>query len=175
MGSNSVADGASASGQFTFERTLDAPRDLVWKMWTVGEHLAQWWGPKGCKLHVEKADVRPGGTFHYAMRFSNGAEMWGLIAYQEVEAPSRLAYVSSFSNPGGEVVRAPFSQDFPLRVLNVMTFVDRSGGTRVTLTGKPLEASPVELAKYVEMFGSMEKGFGGTFEQLETYLVGLGR
>jgi len=28
-------------------RTFEAPRDLVWQMWTTAEHLQQWWGPKG--------------------------------------------------------------------------------------------------------------------------------
>jgi uncharacterized protein YndB with AHSA1/START domain len=27
---------------FEFTRTLNAPRDLVWKMWTEAEHLAKW-------------------------------------------------------------------------------------------------------------------------------------
>ena len=28
-------------------RLLDAPRDLVWSVWTDPKHLARWWGPHG--------------------------------------------------------------------------------------------------------------------------------
>jgi uncharacterized protein YndB with AHSA1/START domain len=26
-------------------REIDAPRELVWSVWTDPQHLAQWWGP----------------------------------------------------------------------------------------------------------------------------------
>ena len=31
------------SNDLVLERTLDAPRDLVWKAWTDPEHLKRWW------------------------------------------------------------------------------------------------------------------------------------
>ncbi len=40
-----VADSDEATLVIT--RTLDAPRELVWKVWTQLEHIRQWWGPKG--------------------------------------------------------------------------------------------------------------------------------
>jgi hypothetical protein len=61
---------------FTISRTFDAPRSLVWQAWTDSEQLAQWWGPKGCKLRVDRLDFRPGGVFIYAMEFQPGQEMW---------------------------------------------------------------------------------------------------
>lgn len=44
-------------------RTFDAPRDLVFKMWTDPEHVIHWWGPKGFTNTFETMDVRPGGVF----------------------------------------------------------------------------------------------------------------
>ena len=55
--------------EFTFTRTFDAPRALVWKAWTSAEALGQWWGPKGAAIRVIAFDLRPGGMFHYAMAF----------------------------------------------------------------------------------------------------------
>ena len=26
-------------------RVFDAPRELVWKVWTEPEHIGEWWGP----------------------------------------------------------------------------------------------------------------------------------
>ena len=28
-------------------RTLNAPVDLVWEVWTDPKHIANWWGPNG--------------------------------------------------------------------------------------------------------------------------------
>src|SRR5262249_23622346 len=33
--------------ELTFTRIFDAPRELVFKVWTDPYHVAQWWGPHG--------------------------------------------------------------------------------------------------------------------------------
>jgi uncharacterized protein YndB with AHSA1/START domain len=60
-------------------RVFDAPRELVFKAWTEAERLAQWWEPKGCKITVNKFDLRPGGIFRYSMNMPNGKEIWGIF------------------------------------------------------------------------------------------------
>jgi hypothetical protein len=49
-------------------RIFDAPRGLVFKMFTDPKHLAQFWGPKGFISTVREMDARPGGAFHIDMR-----------------------------------------------------------------------------------------------------------
>ena len=49
-------------------RTFNAPRELVWKMFTEPHHLMKWWGPKGFTTPVCEIDLRPGGIWHYVMR-----------------------------------------------------------------------------------------------------------
>ena len=61
----------------TISRRFAAPRDLVWKGWSEAERIGLWWGPKGCVIAVVKLEFRPGGFFHYAMRFPGGDAMWG--------------------------------------------------------------------------------------------------
>jgi uncharacterized protein YndB with AHSA1/START domain len=34
-----------AERELTITRVFDAPRALVFKVWTDPKHLAQWWGP----------------------------------------------------------------------------------------------------------------------------------
>jgi uncharacterized protein YndB with AHSA1/START domain len=53
-------------------RTFDAPRDLMFKIWTDPEHFNHWWGPKDCKFGTSKMDLRPGGTLLYSMRMPAG-------------------------------------------------------------------------------------------------------
>ena len=104
------------------------------------EALAQWWGPKGATMRVINLDFRPGGTFHYAMAFQPGHEMYGRFIYREIVAPERLVFVISFSDAEGGITRAPFPQlkdMWPLEVLNVVTFTEHAGKTTIALRGGP--------------------------------------
>src|SRR5262249_39726825 len=56
---------AKSDDQMVFiTRVFDAPRELVFKAWTDAEHMKQWFAPNGCTIHIEKMDIRPGGSFH---------------------------------------------------------------------------------------------------------------
>lgn len=156
---------------FSISRTFHAPRNIVWKAWTDRDALAQWWGPKGCPIEVTVLDVKPGGLFHYAMALPNGDKWWGRFVYREIEKPSRLVFVNSFSNENGDITRAPFSAHWPLEVLNEVTFTEGGGKTTIRLEGGPIDPADEERAAFESMFKSMEQGFGGTFDQLDDYLA----
>ena len=53
--------GASAPPVLVIKRTFDAPRDLVWKVWSDPDQAKHWWGPKGFTLPFVEMDQRPGG------------------------------------------------------------------------------------------------------------------
>ncbi len=163
----------SDGAEFTIEREFNAPRDLVWQAHSQAEHLAQWWGPKGCKVEVKALEFRPGGLFHYAMHYSTGAGMWGRMFYREVEAQERIVWLNSFSNEGGGITRAPFSADCPLEMLNTMTLASGGGKTRLALRSRPLGATPEEEQFFTELKPSLNQGFGGTYDQLDAYLKTL--
>ena len=158
--------------ELVLERVLDAPRELVFKAWTEAERLAHWWGPVGFELGISKMDLRPGGTFLYSMKTPEGMEMWGKFTFHEIEAPEKLVFVNSFSDPDGSVTRAPFSATWPLEVYNILTLTEQDGKTRLVLRGYPINATEEELATFEGMRGSMNEGWAGTFGQLDTYLAG---
>jgi uncharacterized protein YndB with AHSA1/START domain len=62
-----VMNAGAKSGDFVMSRVFNAPRDLVWKVFTDVEHMKHWWGPKGFTVVKAEMDLRPGGTYHYAM------------------------------------------------------------------------------------------------------------
>jgi len=161
----------ASAADFAIERTFQAPRALVWKAWSDAEALQRWWGPRGWGLEIAKLDFRPGGVFHYRMHMPDGKEMWGRFRYREIAEPERIVYVSSFSDAAGAVTRAPFAPTFPLELLNTVVFTETAGATKLTLRGSPIDANPEERAFFAGMFGSMQQGFGGTFDQLDTYLA----
>ena len=73
-------------------RVFDAPRELVWRMWTDPLHIIHWWGPNGFTCPVAVMDVRVGGRSLVCM----SAPDWGFPAlystwaYTLVDAPRRL-------------------------------------------------------------------------------------
>jgi uncharacterized protein YndB with AHSA1/START domain len=53
--------------ELTLTRIFDAPRELVFKAWTVPKLLAEWWGPKGVTNTIYEFDARPLGNIHIVM------------------------------------------------------------------------------------------------------------
>lgn len=157
---------------FEITRTFDAPRSLVFDAWTKAEHLSRWFGPKGFTTISVKNDPRPGGVYHYQMKSPTGHEMWGKWVYREITPPSRLVFVSSFSDAEGNVARAPFSADWPLEVLSTVTLEEQDGRTTVTMRGTALTTAEAEREAFGGMFESMRGGWGATLDQLAEFLKG---
>jgi uncharacterized protein YndB with AHSA1/START domain len=154
-------------------RTFDAPRHLIFKAMTEADRLAKWWGPKGFTWVSGTLDLRPGGTFLYCMRSPNGQDMWGKFEYREIVPPEKLVFTNSFSDPEGNTVRAPFSPDFPLQVLNTFLFTEANGKTTLNMRGVPFNASEAERQFFAQWHPSMQKGFAATFDQLDEYLASI--
>ena len=159
--------------EFVISRTFDAPRDLVWKVFTEPEHMKQWWGPKGVTVVKSEIDLRPGGSFHYAMRTADGQTMWGKMVYREITPPSRIVFVNSFSDEAGGTTRHPMAPTWPLEMLSTFLFEDLGGKTKFTVHWTPLNASEEEQATFAAGHDSMKQGWGGTLDKLAPYLAKL--
>jgi uncharacterized protein YndB with AHSA1/START domain len=152
-------------------RVFNAPRDLVYKAWSEAERLAKWWGPRDFTWISGTLDFRPGGIFHYWMKSPDGQDMWGKFEYREIVAPHRLVFTNSHSDQAAKTVRAPFSEDWPLEILNVLTFKERDGKTIIEIRGTPVVATEKELQAFRDMHKSVQEGFKRTFDQLDEYLA----
>jgi uncharacterized protein YndB with AHSA1/START domain len=161
----------ASTTEFSISRTFDAPRDLVFQAFTESGHLMRWWGPKGFTWVSAKLDLRPGGRFHYCMRSPDGHEMWGKFVYREIVPPERLVFINSFSDEHGNTIRAPFNPQWPLEILNRVTFEEHAGRTTLTLHGAPINATEDERKVYDASHQLMEQGFAGTLDQLSDYLA----
>jgi uncharacterized protein YndB with AHSA1/START domain len=78
--------------EISITRIFDAPRDLVWRAWTVPGRLAAWWGPHGWSTDARSVvmDVTPGGAFRVTSVHEDGREMTVEGTYREVIPPERL-------------------------------------------------------------------------------------
>ena len=158
--------------EFVISRVFDAPRDLVWKCFTDPEHMKQWWGPKGASIVQSKIDLRPGGTYHYAMKVAEGPVMWGKMLYREIVPKEKLVFINSFSDEKGGVARHPMAPTWPLEMLSTFTFDEEPGGkTKVTIRWAAYNASEEERKTFDTSHDSMRMGWGGTMEQLAAYLA----
>ena len=157
---------------FIISREFNAPRDLMWKVWTEREHFTNWFGPKGIKMAIAQFDLRPGGMIHYRMETPDGKEMWGKAVYREIVPTEKLVWINSFSDKDAGLTRHPFTTDrWPLQLLTVVTFAENAGKTTVTLNWVPYESDADERRVFDNNHPSMTMGWGGTFEQLEAYLA----
>jgi uncharacterized protein YndB with AHSA1/START domain len=121
---------AKRAGEMLLMRVFDAPRGLVWKLWTEPEHVAQWWGPKGFTLPGCEMDFRTGGAYRFVMRGPDGGDFPFHGVYREIVENERIVFTAILENlPGQELV-------------TTVTFADEGGKTKLTVrqTTPPGEA-----------------------------------
>lgn len=77
--------------QLIHTRLLNAPRELVWEVWTEPEHIREWWGPTGFTLTHKSMEVSPGKLWRFTMH-GYGQDFENKIEYIDVVKPSSLTY-----------------------------------------------------------------------------------
>ena len=156
---------------FVISRTFKVSRERLWKAFTEVEQMKQWFGPKGFTTKQAKLDFRPGGTYHYCLVAPDGMEVWGKFVYREIVPPSRIVFVSTFSDAEGGLGRHPMAPDWPRQMLTTVTFTEEGDKARFTVEWLPIDPSADERRTFDEGRDGMKQGWTGTFEQLEDYLA----
>ena len=145
MNPSNAKTSATADREIVITRTFDAPRELVFKLWTTPEHVARWWGPRGFTTTIYEMDVRPGGTWRLNMRGPDGTNYKNRIVFEEVVRPERLVYKHT-----------PEHGSEPVNFSTTVTFDDQNGKTTVTLH---MMFPTAEQRNYVvEHHGAIEGG-----------------
>jgi uncharacterized protein YndB with AHSA1/START domain len=136
-------------------RVLDAPRALVFKLWTDPDQVAKWWEPEGFdtprdSVHI---DLRVGGRYDLDM----------------VEKSSGTAYpvrheVVELVEPELLVLRSPAQPELGLPFDSIVRveLTEDGGRTRMTLTSGPYTD---EMRPYAEA------GWNGSMDKLEGALA----
>jgi uncharacterized protein YndB with AHSA1/START domain len=135
-------------------RVYDAPRELVWRAWTVPEELVHWWGPSGWSTPLDSVtmEVRPGGTFRLTSISDEGAEMPVTGVYREVVQPERL------------VLEEPPEHAWHEGSVSTVTFTDLGEGrTEVALRATIQTTDEMRL--------NAERGMNGTLDRLGEHLA----
>src|SRR5262245_63539620 len=96
MAAGSKPSADASDREIVITRVFDAPRDLVWKVWTQPEHVARWWGPRGFTTTVTELDLRVGGRSRYVMKGPDGAEYPVCGVFREIVPFERIVTTDEF-------------------------------------------------------------------------------
>lgn len=105
--------------ELAIERFIDAPPEIVFKVWTG--RLEEWWAPKPWTTRIIEQDLRPGGRSAMIMTGPDGttSSMEGVIL--EVIPNKSIVFTNAFT--AGWIPQTPFMVGF-------FTFTPEGTGTR---------------------------------------------
>lgn len=142
-------------------REFNAPRELVFALYTKPEHLKQWWGPRYITLSVCEIDLRPGGAWRYVFAKNGEPAITFRGEYREVAAPERLVYTYVYD--------VPYIRDHPALVTE--TFEALGDRTRLTQVVRHENFA----LRDGHLNSGMESGAVETMDRLEELLATMPR
>lgn len=73
-------------------KTLKAPIELVWEVWTNPDHIANWWGPNGFTNTIHTMDVNEGGEWTLTMHGPDGTNYPNRSIYREIIPLKKIVF-----------------------------------------------------------------------------------
>jgi uncharacterized protein YndB with AHSA1/START domain len=140
-------------------REFDAPRALVFSVWTDPKHLAQWWGPHGFTTTTHSFEFRPGGVWRFVMHGPDGRDYQNRVTFEEIVPPERIVY----RHGGGDDVE-------PVQFRTTVLLEDLGSRTRITWRGE--FPSPAERNRVIKDYGA-DKGLAETLARLGDYVAAI--
>ena len=128
---NSVNPAGTPADVLVLRRLIDAPRDLVFAVWSDPLHIAEWWRPAGYTTPVFEMDFRVGRGFRYCIRKA-GRDGWARGVYREIVPPSRIAF--TFQWQSGDAAH-------DIETLVTVTFEAQDERTLLTFRQEPFSSS----------------------------------
>ncbi|ESW93966.1 SRPBCC family protein [Mesorhizobium sp. C280B] len=141
------------------ERTIEAPRKLLWMALTEPEHVRQWFTPKPWIITDCEIDLRPGGLFRTRMQSPDGKEVNDRrCCYLEIVQDERLVWTDALL-PGYRPSGDPF-------ITAVIALQSHGETTRYTATA--IHRDEATRNSHEEM--GFYDGWGTVADQLAGYL-----
>jgi len=150
-------------------REFNAPIQTVFAALSHPEALAEWWGPVGYKMTVTKFSFKPDGLCLFKME-NETSLMWAKFIYGPIKSPESVEFTLSFSNETGGLTRAPFFENWPLEIRNIITLTEQNGKTTLTNNCFPVNATQEELTSFSENKSSFNHGLSASMDKLRKHL-----
>ncbi len=152
----------------TIERTVDAPKEKLWRAYADKEWFEKWWGPEGWETTTKIFDFRVGGQIHYGMKCVDkdqgewfGQESWGLMTIEAVDEPNSFSANDHFADAEGNLDEKMPTQRFEVEL------VGEEGKTRIIT--RSITETAGQLEELVKM--GMVEGFSSQLNKLEALLA----
>lgn len=146
--------------EIVISREFDAPRSRVWDAVTRPELLRKWlFGPPGWEMVECSGEPRVGGSFRWAWRNEDGAEMGMGGEYREVRAPERMVRTETFEG-------CPVQSGEQVATLELKELGQR---TRLVITVR----YPTAEAREGALASGMKEGMGAGYARLDG-MLGVG-
>ena len=146
-----------ADEQILITREFDAPKDLVYRVWTEPELIRRWWGGELGEVTVAESDPRVGGTWRCAMVTDEGSEVAFGGEYREIVPEERIVSTEVYEGmPEAEA-------------LNTVTFSETDGRTTLTI----LVEHKSKEARDAHIESGMEVGMQEGMDLLERIAISL--
>jgi uncharacterized protein YndB with AHSA1/START domain len=143
--------------QLTITRVFDAPRSLVFKVWTQPEHFSRWLGPKDFTAIACHMNVQVGGMYRACIRSPEGNDHWMQGIYREIIEPERLVFTFAWEDENSQPKH---------ETLVTVTFEEQNNKTLMTFQQAIFEST--------ESRNSHNTGWSECFDRLEVYLANTG-
>src|ERR1700754_1286090 len=115
------AQSATADREIVISRVINAPRELVFEVFTEVRHLSQWWGPEGFTTTTRAFEFRVGGEWDFVMHGPDGTDYQEWIFFTEIVPSERIA------------LRHGESRGDPKAFESVLTFAPDGAATRIEM------------------------------------------
>lgn len=161
--SDAIAYRPDPRRDLVLERTVDVPRELVWRAWTEPEHLKKWFTPVPWTTTECEIDLRPGGMFRTVMRSPEGEEYPGTSCYLEVVENEKLVWTTGLEPGYRPVPQAPAARDEDLVFTAVILLEPHgTGGTKYTAIA--MHRNEDDREKHEQL--GFHEGWGQALDQL---------
>jgi uncharacterized protein YndB with AHSA1/START domain len=149
--------------QILITREFDAPKELVYKVWTTPELVKRWWSAKRGEVTVAEIDLRPGGKWRYVMITDEGGfEVAFNGEYREIVPNERIVSTEIYEG-------APLMEGAAEGTLNTATFSEQDGRTTLTI----LVQAPNRQVRDAIIESGMEDGLQDALDLVEELAVSL--
>ena len=140
--------------EIIFSREFDAPRELVYRLWTDPRYVPEWWGPADLTTTVDSMDVRKGGIWRFVQRDAQGNEFAFNGVFHEASFPERIVQTTEFEGMPGvgletitfeemlemaslgskvlQIRSVEFAGKYKVRLRVLSSFQDEGEGTLIT-------------------------------------------
>jgi len=142
-----------------FTRTFDAPRGLVFSVWTDAKHVQQWWGPHGFTNPRCDWDARRGGAIHVDMTGPDGAVYPMTGRFEEIDPSQRIVFISAALDDGGQPM---------FEVRNTVTLHEQGGKTMVRVEAVVISVTASIASAYLR---GMNEGWSQTLDRLASHVA----